>query len=697
MMSTVTATARGTPSLTVAPSQNTAPVFEFRCLYTHDLRKKKKIWHDGSVRFHTFNRRVMVYDDSKNYIGDSHWRETGDFQEGEELKLDKGVVVEVGEQIGQTETDLAPVILEKRRPELASSPRGAPPSNTYSSGPRPVGAISQARPKSLAAVLGASQGPIGRARLPARSPFEHRQDNIRGQPEICEGRSAKRPRITTKKTGKENVVHISDSIRQVRPPAPVTFGAGNVRRNLPDSHRPTSLIHEKPLDSSEDLCSGPPSIPSRFSNKGKGMSKHADLSVTEGMRPPSTSILNSTARPALETTGGSISSATASYHRSKRKAAAEGHAVQNEKTNHAKVLAGDSATVMDSFEGKVTNKLRFAKEKPRKKLTYRDLLPHARKEKRLGRIQNTGDTRKGEDGNKERTLERLRGSIESLYQDRPMIDLNSEDEGDLPPTMQTAVDRHMGRTSQETLSPSRSALPSPSPLFVSQSAHSVGSTPSQQLFDEDFEPPLPSNSPSQGSIRVERTDMLQRSQRDPSNEVTDLEDVPAANDEGRLAIEIPQAPPTLTLLDQRLLQKSAALEFPSEKTLLQQARKQKSFRRTQSEGDPHVLRQGGVYPTEAPRDTADTTTACARQGHDQPPKAFRSPIKVQRSISDVTHLVQRTEVLEKGAPITAAVEATFDPWSEPEAYLLFDWWPPGKRKPSLVMSETLYKVSDAET
>src|SRR5438874_12468395 len=111
-MATMT-TLRGTRNLTTTPSQHTAPVYEFRCLYSHDLRKKRKLWHDGSLRYHTFNKRVMVYDDSKNYIGDSHWREAKELQDGTELGLDKGVLVTVGERIGETETDLAP-LLEKR-------------------------------------------------------------------------------------------------------------------------------------------------------------------------------------------------------------------------------------------------------------------------------------------------------------------------------------------------------------------------------------------------------------------------------------------------------------------------------------------------------------------------------------------------------------------------------------------------------
>ncbi|EXJ79649.1 hypothetical protein A1O3_07928 [Capronia epimyces CBS 606.96] len=104
MATTVTSTPRGTSSLTVAPTQNTAPVHEYRCLYTRDLHKKAKKWHDGSLRFHTFNRRVMVYDDAKNYIGDLHYTQEEEFADGVEIQLDRGVKVEVASREGRAAT-----------------------------------------------------------------------------------------------------------------------------------------------------------------------------------------------------------------------------------------------------------------------------------------------------------------------------------------------------------------------------------------------------------------------------------------------------------------------------------------------------------------------------------------------------------------------------------------------------------------
>lgn len=91
---------RQTQNLTVPSTQNTAPVLEFRCLYTHDLRRKQKRWQDGLLRFHTFNKRIMVYDVTRNYIGDTHYRDDGIVQDGDELELDRGILIQVGEARG---------------------------------------------------------------------------------------------------------------------------------------------------------------------------------------------------------------------------------------------------------------------------------------------------------------------------------------------------------------------------------------------------------------------------------------------------------------------------------------------------------------------------------------------------------------------------------------------------------------------
>lgn len=181
----VTTTMRGVPA-----SQNTAPIVEHRCLYSYDLRRKQKRWQDGHLRFHTFNKRVMVYDVPRNYIGDTHWRESDLVQDGDEFELDRGVLIQVGEVLGSVTQDLS-ALLEKRTkaPEIQVVGEAAPSSKVQPKAVQPtVTALRESepsqvlRPKPLNAVLGTPKGRIGRAVFPTKSPFDLRaesEDNAR--------------------------------------------------------------------------------------------------------------------------------------------------------------------------------------------------------------------------------------------------------------------------------------------------------------------------------------------------------------------------------------------------------------------------------------------------------------------------------------------------------------------------------------
>lgn len=194
-----------TPSLSVPPSQNTAPVLEFNCLYTHDVRRKQKRWQDGFLRFHTFNKRVMVYDVPRNFIGDMHWAAGEPVQEGDEMTLDKdGVMVQVAERVGRTETDLTELRQSAKkqsrqagngssspaRSSMATPSRAMPPPATRTA---TTGPGTQLKHRSLNALLGAPKGPIGKAMLPAKSPFEMRHRDVENA-DWEEGRAPKRQR-----------------------------------------------------------------------------------------------------------------------------------------------------------------------------------------------------------------------------------------------------------------------------------------------------------------------------------------------------------------------------------------------------------------------------------------------------------------------------------------------------------------------
>lgn len=187
----------GTPALSVPQTQNTAPVLEFNCLYTHDIKRKQKRWQDGFLRFHTFNKRVMVYDVPRNFIGDAHWKSEEALQDGDEVMLEKdGVMVQVAESVGRTETDLTEL---RKRTKKASSEHGS--SSPMKAGQTPARTVNsmggkpatQLKHRSLNALLGTPKGPIGKAALPTRSPFEERHAD--GENEMwTDGRPAKRRR-----------------------------------------------------------------------------------------------------------------------------------------------------------------------------------------------------------------------------------------------------------------------------------------------------------------------------------------------------------------------------------------------------------------------------------------------------------------------------------------------------------------------
>ncbi|KAJ5673106.1 hypothetical protein N7507_002233 [Penicillium longicatenatum] len=164
-------------------SQITASVVKFRCLFTYDLRRKSKRWQDGYLKYHAFNKRAMVYDEQGNYIGDHHWRSAEEVQDGDELELDKGVLIEVGERMSTTQTDLSN-LFEKRRSSQTSPrsrdnnpgsdsqpPRSSTSISTPTYTPTPVRSSGSSHPfRSLNDLLGIRKTPIEHL----LSPYEER-------------------------------------------------------------------------------------------------------------------------------------------------------------------------------------------------------------------------------------------------------------------------------------------------------------------------------------------------------------------------------------------------------------------------------------------------------------------------------------------------------------------------------------------
>ncbi|EPE26933.1 hypothetical protein GLAREA_02847 [Glarea lozoyensis ATCC 20868] len=165
-------------SFDVPRSQNTAPVFEFKCLYTADLRRKQKRWRDGRLKYHSFNKRVMVYDERSNFVGDVHWREDHELCDGDELQLERGgILVQVEEKLETHNQDLSELVdkprKEKEARAAARTANGSPGSfgKTQNFGTP----AHTAMPKSLNRLLTPS-GHHGRAQIPITSPFEDRRN-----------------------------------------------------------------------------------------------------------------------------------------------------------------------------------------------------------------------------------------------------------------------------------------------------------------------------------------------------------------------------------------------------------------------------------------------------------------------------------------------------------------------------------------
>lgn len=175
---------------------STAPVLDFVCLFTRDLRRKQKRWQDGRLKYHTFNKRIMVYDERGNFVGDTHWREDEDLDEGEELELERGgAIIQVAECTGSRDQDLSELIDKraKERAERQSAALARRQSTLEAAASHTAVPHFQLRHKPLHNLIGTPTGHHGRALLPTESPYEERQKLV-ASPQNNDTRSIKRRR-----------------------------------------------------------------------------------------------------------------------------------------------------------------------------------------------------------------------------------------------------------------------------------------------------------------------------------------------------------------------------------------------------------------------------------------------------------------------------------------------------------------------
>jgi hypothetical protein len=171
----------------------------------------------------------MVSDQARNHIGDTYWKESNELCEGDELRLDKGVLVEVAEAMGITQTDLAPVLAKKTKDTPKEHPARPTPSAAARPFQRPTSvaptnaarAGSQLRHKSLNTLLGTPRGAVGKA-LPMKSPYEERIEKEK-ENDLAAQRAPKRQKTTQASTGWRASSPVQgDEVSPIKHPMPYT-------------------------------------------------------------------------------------------------------------------------------------------------------------------------------------------------------------------------------------------------------------------------------------------------------------------------------------------------------------------------------------------------------------------------------------------------------------------------------------------
>jgi len=391
---------RQTQNLTVPSTQNTAPVLEFRCLYTHDLRRKQKRWQDGLLRFHTFNKRVMVYEVSRNYIGDTHRRDDDVVQDGDEFELDRGVLVQVLEAVGSMEQDLTELLERRRKPKDTNSPGyvahtpGRDPTSTATTMTlvrSTFGQPSQLRPKSLNALLGTPKGRIGRAAPPIKSPYEQRNEN-----EELENRPAKRQRVEAQlvqpmRPAKASAARVPTPSKQ---PMGISDGSGNMKVSA--DKRPQKQQVSVP---SKEAIRLPPREAVNEKNRLESQYPNRDWTSKPRAGVPSEDVVEAAQREkTVRSANRHKRYEEAQVRRKARERPPElrdrdidetpDHSIKHTATVKSSrsikpsaepiEIASDIEAAFTKESPKQRMKLQMAARKPRRKLMYRDLLPHDR-------------------------------------------------------------------------------------------------------------------------------------------------------------------------------------------------------------------------------------------------------------------------------------------------------------------------------
>lgn len=675
--------ARCTPSFALPATQNTAPVHEFKCLYTHDIRKKAKKWHDGSARFHTFNKRVMVYDDTKSYIGDLHYRADEEFDEGVELQLDRGVLVEVGERVGQTHTDLTGII---NRPHAEASSPSAASTVTHSHPVQRINAVhSQGRPKSLSELLGPSQGRTGRARLPLQSPFEQRHSLNHDQHD--EPRS-KRRKMSSGKENEHPMRGYSNPVEAINNPAQIqrtiitpsvlpkqdslgTFQSSNVRAG----------VTENVIDISSDEEAA------AQAKKAQPLSKRGDKFTTTDAGNRSVP----SQRPKLKTPAPSHDNGVHSGARSTS-------------ADQCREISSNTPNASNASKPR-TSQLRMVSQKPRRKLMYRALLPASIRE------EDSYCSPKASTEAEHRTTDMsaaAQSPVAAQDNDAVGVDENprlddfngprNSSESPCPPPETLETPRQ--------LSPIR--VDSTSPLFVSQSLSQQSPSKSQQIADIDFSIPATqelfarASASPKGDIfdamDIDGNDVISEPDsptfpQPPHRSKATVQSSPEPQSETDRFAEDVTVPKESLLHNNRMAQAASNPSLTAFRSLTRSLSENEGLEVYDPQSSPSRALVNLSAPLNKPRVLPPYSDSRLLASRTDEQSKIRSPI--QHSRSDPVAIIPHAVAPSPPPPVSNEQ----GPWTEIEAFLLFDTWPHCKAKDKPVferLQDSEPDVSDDE-
>ncbi|KAJ9654770.1 hypothetical protein H2198_006209 [Neophaeococcomyces mojaviensis] len=755
-------------SLDVSQSQVTAPVLEYRCMFTHDVLKKQKKWHDGTLRFHTFNKRVMVYDDSKNFVGDLHYRLAEEFGEGLELRLERPVLVQVEEQLGQTKTDLTPLLARQKQDSNAQSSATTQPTRATLS--RINAANSQIKPKSIKELLlGASQGRLGRSRLPVQSPYEQRQALSEVQPNEP---PPKRRKIGHDKENRPAVVQL--------PAEPV----------LPRQHTLESRKTERPVAkevidlSSDDGGIHPPRAAQTPKEDATGQSTAVPV-----VRPASSSIIEelpksrqrskvSARKPkssALTRNGVDDHNDRARPKKASKKKGRElgqlAETVQSPGANHT----FNASVISDQVQPTgPRSSLKFAAQKPRPKLMYRALLADASSTNatNISKQQSTAATSKVNPTNdtvaRKRRPQTSAIDMDNFFAASQIADAAADDAASSPPHSREQIPKDSETTLETTMLQSlpnnglgnglaegsaddeNITMVADSPLFMPRTASQMSPLPTQHFMINDLELPLLSQIALIDASQRHRSrvaDMEEDLQHHESNDAdvvvlaaleSDCE--PNSHSDPRKTVAEKGSDAESPAEDGRLhtslsMGQAANVAIPRPAVLDRETpSRSRPFRRVVSENLPNNDAGLDALFDEFDDDDSDDefqlkspklnrkTPRRAQDPKPHPPPQLRqatSDSAVLEAITTVCEAAEEGRPLHRAVPQQVAEETHLLPqvipasqteqelemaaesgntlgdtgaWTTTEAFLLFDWWPPGKEKPDYGQETTTLRV-----